>query len=247
MIFGLGLHVIVAIYFAIHALRHGQNLYWLFILFAFPMLGSVVYFFAIYLPELRQSRGAMVAKRAIRAAIDPGRALREARQAFDLTPTVDNRARLAAALLEAGNAQEAAEHYRACLAGPFANDPKFLTGYAQASLAADAPADARAALIQLFEKAGEARRQPLPALLYARALAASQDAGTREAFEIAITVATDAEAKCRYADWLSTQADAADQQRAKALYADILNDSRHWHSHAKAMNKEWLKRAEAAR
>ena len=28
----------------------------LFILFAFPLLGSVVYFFAIYLPEMRHSR-----------------------------------------------------------------------------------------------------------------------------------------------------------------------------------------------
>ena len=53
---GIGFHVIVAIYFAVHAVRTRQNIYWLLILFAFPMLGSVVYFFAIYLPNLRQSR-----------------------------------------------------------------------------------------------------------------------------------------------------------------------------------------------
>lgn len=39
---GLGLHFLVAIYFAVHALRSGQGLYWLFILFSFPILGSVV-------------------------------------------------------------------------------------------------------------------------------------------------------------------------------------------------------------
>jgi hypothetical protein len=247
MIFGMGLHVIVAIYFAIHALRNGQNLYWLLILLAFPFLGSVVYFFAIYLPELRQSRGAVVAKRAIRQAVDPNRGLREARSAFDLTPTVDNRARLAAALLDSGEAREAAEHYRACLAGPFAKDPKFLTGLAEASLAAGDAATAKDALAQLFTVAGEHQRLPQPALLYARTLATLNDGGTRDAFEQALTVATDAEAKCRYADWLSTQADETDRTRAKALYAEIVSDSRHWHSHARAMNKEWLKRAEAAR
>lgn len=57
---GIGFHVIVALFFAVHAVRTHQNLYWLFILFAFPLLGSVAYFFAIYLPELRYSRGARV-------------------------------------------------------------------------------------------------------------------------------------------------------------------------------------------
>jgi len=38
--FGIGLHVIVAIYFAVHAIRSRQNFYWLFILFAFPMVTS---------------------------------------------------------------------------------------------------------------------------------------------------------------------------------------------------------------
>ena len=30
------LHIAVAIFFAIHAVRHGRNNYWLFILLAFP-------------------------------------------------------------------------------------------------------------------------------------------------------------------------------------------------------------------
>lgn len=246
MFFGFGLHVLVAIYFAIHVIRRGQNMYWLFILFAFPLLGSVVYFFAIYMPELRHSRGAMVAKRAIRSAVDPGRELREARRAFDMTPTVDNRARLAAALLDAGEAAQAVEHYRACLAGPFAGDTKFLNGLAQASLAANDPASAIQALEQLFAKQADMRRQAIPALAYARALAAQGAAGTREAFEQAVTCATDAEAKCRYADWLAATGQAADTAQAQAYYQDIVRDSRHWHSHAKSVNKEWLRKAQSS-
>lgn len=41
-IIGLGLHVLIAIYFAAHAVRTGQDKYWLWILFAFPLLGSLV-------------------------------------------------------------------------------------------------------------------------------------------------------------------------------------------------------------
>ena len=44
---GIGFHVIVALFFAVHAVRTHQNLYWLFILFSFPLLGSVAYFFAM--------------------------------------------------------------------------------------------------------------------------------------------------------------------------------------------------------
>lgn len=42
----VGLHIILALFFAIHAVRNGQPLFWLIILFSFPFLGSVVYFLA---------------------------------------------------------------------------------------------------------------------------------------------------------------------------------------------------------
>ena len=49
----LGLSFLIAIYFAIHAVRTGQDRYWLFIMFSFPFLGSAVYFFAFFsLPVL---------------------------------------------------------------------------------------------------------------------------------------------------------------------------------------------------
>lgn len=116
--FGIGLHVIVAIFFAVHAVRTHQNMYWLLLLFIFPGLGSIVYFFAIYLPSLRQTRGARAAGRAIKQIVDPGRAVREAREAFDRAPTVDHRMRLGAALLDAGQAPEALQHYEAAASGP---------------------------------------------------------------------------------------------------------------------------------
>ncbi|MBL8508544.1 hypothetical protein [Chitinimonas sp. JJ19] len=245
-ILGLGLHVIVALYFGIHAIRNRQNMYWLMILFMFPLLGSIVYFFAIYLPELRYSRGGQVAKKVIKQLVDPNRELREARQAFDLTPTLDKRLRLAAALMETAAVAEALQHYQEAAQGPFARDPAVLAGLARAQFDNALYAPAAASLQTLFEVQPDSRRQPAPALLHARTLAALGQESARDAFEAALVVASDPEPKCRYADWLSGHDHPADQARASHLYQEIVLDSRHWHSHAKSLNKQWLQQAQAA-
>jgi hypothetical protein len=243
---GIGLHVIVAIYFAVHAVRNRQNIYWLLLLFAFPLLGSVVYFFAVYLPSLNQSRGARVATRAITQLVDPNRAIREARANFDRAPTVEHRMRLGAALLAAGNASEALEHYQAAANGPFANDPALLLGLAQAQFALGNHAAAQASLASLFATSPRARQQPEPALLHARTLAALRAPGTQAAFEQALACASDAAPRCLFADWLAGQSDESAHQRANTLYEEIAHDARHWPRHAREHNREWLQRAQAA-
>jgi hypothetical protein len=244
--FGIGIHVIIAIFFAVHAVRSGQGMYWLFILFAFPMLGSVAYLFAIYLPSLRQSRGARVATRAIAQFVDPNRAVREARADFDRAPTVQHRMRLGAALLAAGNAGEALEHYQAAANGPFANDPTLLLGLAQAQFSVGSHAAADTTLSSLFAANPQARRQSEPALLYARTLSALGAPGTRAAFEQSLTCASDAAPRCLFGDWLMRQTDEADHRRAISLYAEIAHDAKHWPRHAREHNREWLQRAQAA-
>ena len=243
---GIGLHVIVAIFFAVHAVRTHQNMYWLLLLFVFPGLGSIVYFFAIYLPGLRQTRGERAATRAITQIVDPNRAVREAREAFDRAPTVDHRMRLGAALLDAGDAGEALEHYQAAANGPFASDPALLEGLARAQLATGRHADAQITLEKLFAANPQARGQSDPSLLYARALAVQGAPGTREAFERALACASDVAARCLFADWLAKQPDAADRERAKSLYSEIVHDARHWPRHAREHNREWLQRAQTA-
>jgi hypothetical protein len=245
-IFGISLYVIIALFFAVHAMRNQQNMYWLLILFLFPGLGSLVYFFVVYLPSLRQSRGARTATRAISQLVDPNRAVREARTDFDRAPTVAHRMRLGAALLDAGNAAEALEHYRAAASGPFSSDPALLQGLARAQFATGDAAAAQVTLEQLFDAQPLARRQPEPALLYARALATIGAPGTRAAFETALASASDAAPRCLFADWLTAQPDDADRRRARELYAEIVHDAKHWPRHAREHNSEWLQRAQAA-
>jgi len=244
--FGIGLHVIVALFFAVHVVRTHQNMYWLLLLFAFPLLGSLVYLFAIYLPSLRESRGGRAATRAISQLVDPNRAVREARVNFDRAPTVEHRMRLGAALLEAGQAGEALEHYQAAANGPFATDPALLLGLAKAQFSVGQHAAGEASLVRLFDANPQARQQPEPALLYARTLAALDAPGTRAAFEQSLACASYAAPRCLFADWLVKQGDEADRQRAISLYADIAQDAKHWPRHAREHNREWLQRAQAA-
>jgi hypothetical protein len=119
---GIGLYLIIAIFFAIHAIKTGQQLYWLIVLFTFPLLGSVVYFFAIYLLNSKLERKAMKTFHSAVQSLDPGRELREATAAFEYSNTAQNRLRLADALAHSGDAQAAAVHYEACLSGVFADD-----------------------------------------------------------------------------------------------------------------------------
>src|SRR4051812_20157116 len=167
---GLGLHLLVAVFFAVHALRSGQNMYWLIILFSFPLLGSIVYFVVVYLPNSRLERGARKAVARAARALDPGRELREARAALDDTPTAQNLMRLAAALLEAGQPDEAVTQYQACLKGPFANDPEIRFGAARALLAAGHPAGA-AGHLQFIRGSQPEYRAERVSLLLAECLA----------------------------------------------------------------------------
>ncbi len=123
-ILGIGLHLLIAICCAVHAIRSGQDRYWLFILFMFPLLGSLVYAIAILLPEFSQSRGARRAVRGLRQAIDPTRELRTAQGAYSDSPTVENILRLADALTESGQARQAVPFYQSALTGIYAQDPK---------------------------------------------------------------------------------------------------------------------------
>jgi len=242
-----GLHVIVALFFAVHVVRSNQNTYWLMVLFAFPLLGSVVYFIAIYLPEMRQSRHGRAASRAVTRLIDPHRAVREARTALEAAPTVQNRLRLGEALLQAGDAKEAREHFEHAATGPFASDPALLMNLARARLATSDAAGAQAALETLFGERPDERRQSAPALLYAQAMSADGAPQTRAAFEQALACADDAAARCLYGEWLLAQGNDADRQRALALFDDILADAKHWPRHARDHNRQWLQRAQAAK
>ena len=240
---GLGLHVLVALFFAVHAVRHGQPLYWLIILFSFPGLGSVVYFFAIYMPSSRIQHNVNKTVATAARLLDPGRELREAQTAFDLTPTAQNQLRLAAALLEAGSANEAATHYEACLKGPFASDPQIRLGAARARLECNHPDTA----IELLEaiRASDAKAYPEQvSLLLAKAYTrCGRTADAQTELASAVSQFGTVDVRAEYAIWAL---DNGDHATAKQQYQEIANTVRYWSKHTRKMNRPLLDRLETA-
>jgi len=242
-ILGIGLHVLVAIFFAVHAVRSRQQMYWLMILFMFPLLGSVVYFFGVYLPDSRLRHGARKVVSGAVKALDPTRELRAARDAFDFTPTAQNRMRLAAAQLEAGDALEAAQTYEACLQGPFAADLDIRLGAARANLACGRHAAAREHL-EFVRRTAPHFRPEQTGLLLAQALAGSghSDAARAE-FEAVVNRHGSFEAKAEFAIWA---AGAREYQLAHRLQNELQSTMDHWNRHTHAINLPLIRRLESA-
>lgn len=246
-IFGIGIHVIVALFFAIHAMRTGRNMYWLFILFAFPLLGSIVYFFVEYLPGSRVNRGfnkgfSKAGSVAI-GLVDPSRELRDARKAYDLSPSVQNRMRLAKALLARGETHESIAHFDACLSGPFAKDPELLFAAASAKLD-DGQVKQALELAQSLRAVTPDTSAERASLLLARAYAANGDnAAAKAEFEAAVARHGSIEAKAQYGIWA---ADAKDLDTAQQVLDDIARDERHWNGYARANNKPLMQQLERA-
>ena len=241
---GVGLHVLVALFFAIHAIRTGQPMYWLMILFMFPLLGSIVYFAAIYLPGSRLERGARRTVVAAARSLDPGRDLREARAALEATPTAQNHMRLAQALLEAGQPAEAATAFETCLKGPFASDAEIKFGAARAWLESGQAGRAVTHLQAIRNEQPGFRADQL-SLLLARALAADgQQEQARAEFEQGLQRFGGFEAHAEYAIWALQR---GEQALADKLQAEIYKISRSWNRHTRELNAELLRRLQAAR
>lgn len=238
-IFGVGLHILIALFFAIHVVRSGQQMYWLIILFSFPLLGSLVYFVAIYLPNSRLQHGARKTVAAVAKSLDPDRELREARAAFEYTPTAQNQMRLARALLEAGAAEEAAINYQACLQGPFANDLEIKFCAARAFVESGRYAAAIDHLETIRTRDSQFRPEQI-GLLYARALAgAGRTAEAKLAFQDANIRFGSFEVKVEFAIWAAHSGDLA---LAASLRRELDQTIARWDKHTRLFNMSLIKR-----
>jgi hypothetical protein len=235
--FGIGLHVLVAVLFAIHAVRNNQPLYWLFILFFFPLLGSIVYGVAVWLPEMRSHRGVRRAGSKVKQLLDPGRELREATEANQLSPSVGNQLRLAEALLEGGRAGEAVAHYQLALQGLYAGDPDIQSRLAKALLESGRPADARELLDRVIAQNPKFRSPPAH-LTYARAVAACGDREkAHEEYGVLTGYYPGLEARARYAALLQ---EWGDTEGARKLAAESLRDAQRLPAHTRGNEREWI-------
>lgn len=242
-ILGIGLHVIVAILFAVHALRTGQERWWLLVLFVFPLFGSLIYGVTVFLPEISRSRGGRRVVRGLRDTLDPGRELREAQAEFEHSATIANRTRVADALCGAGRLDDAIAAYREALRGVHSDDPDLQVKLARALLDNGESAAARDLLESLIARQPDFK-SPQGHLIYARALAASGERDkAREEFDALIGYFAGIEARARYVEVLESW---GDQAAAAELVTESLRHIKHMPSSSRRLNEEWIRQLKQA-
>ncbi|MCA1248674.1 hypothetical protein [Massilia sp. MS-15] len=203
-------------------------MFWLLILFSFPLLGSLVYF--------GQAR---LAGQALQKKRDPDREVREARAAFNLTPTAHNQMRLAAALLDSGQTAQ----YDACLQGPFAGDAGVILGAARAKVAHGQPAEAIRLLAPLQQRQPGYRPEQV-GLVLGRAHAASgqQEQAGAQFMSVAERFGS-IEARVELALWALANRDEAVAQRE---LKEIEHARRHMTQYTLDTHRDLFRRLDAA-
>lgn len=221
----------------VHVVKTGRSFLWIYVLLFLPGLGVLAYVAVEIMPGLLRSRGARNFGSSAVGALDPGRELRNRRQALEEADTVDNRRLLAEALVAAGHHAEAMELYRGILTGIHADDPGMLMGMARAAYGLGQYELALATVTELGEtnpryQAAEAQ------LLRAMALEGlGRDDEAAADYAELVTHASGEEVRCRYALLLQRH---GDQAGAKALFDEILARSRRSPRHYRSHEREWI-------
>ena len=165
----IGLSLIIQIAFAIHVVKTGREIYWVYIIMFLPGIGAGLYFFTQVLPDLGQSRTINTAKNSLIKAIDPQRELRKRKQQLALANTLDNKLKLAEECFDANMITDAIELFQVCLKGVGEGDPNIMVKLANAYFANQ---DYEMAMQTLDEtiKLNPNYNSPDGHLLYARSL-----------------------------------------------------------------------------
>ncbi len=236
------LHFAVAIFFAIHAVRSGQGLYWVFILLMFPLLGSLVYCFAIWMPEMSQSRGARKALRTVKHALQPTRELQDAKLALEQSDSLRNRLALGDALMAQKQWPAALEQFEAALARD-GDAPDVQARVAEASLWTGGAARALALTDALLARTPPFRLNDVP-LSRARALAAlDRRDESRSTFMALLDETESLEVAAHYAEWLKVWGDFA---AVRELRDEALRRYEGMPKHSRELHREAIGRIRAA-
>lgn len=231
--FSLALQILCAI----HVVRSGRPLYWVWLLIIGSYLAVAVYVLVAVLPDLRNDpRGRKVAKHVLRT-LDPERQRRHIQQRLDVADTVDNRRALAEECLRLGDYANAADLYRSILKGLYATDPLFMLGLARAQVGLKDFAAARSTLDALIQ-ANPQFRSTDGHLLYAHCLEelGEHDAALHE-YETLSRSYPGEQARFRYGALLKKRERFDD---AQSVFQDMLKRAKAAPRYYRRKEQEWI-------
>ncbi|TDK26098.1 tetratricopeptide repeat protein [Luteimonas aestuarii] len=236
------LSILLQVGCAVHVVRTGRPMYWIFILLIGSYIAVLIYLIAEVLPELGNSRHARRAASGLRDRIDPDRGRRRAADRLEVSDTVDNRRELAEQSLRRGDPAKALELYRASLKGLYADDPHLMLGMARAQFALGMPRDARATIEALIAARPDFHSYD-GHLLYARAMADGGDTTAALAeYDTLVPAYPGEEARVRHGLLLKR---VGEQARAERQFRDVLRRAELSTRHYRDEQREWIAIAKA--
>ena len=134
--------IAVQVLSAVHCIRAGKP-GWLVIIVFFPMIGSLVYFFVEYLPEIRARNTLEATAQRVKARINPAAEIQRLEDQVAISNSLNNRMELARGYRRVGRVDDAIRIYRESLVGLYADDPRLLYELATACHASGQLAEAR--------------------------------------------------------------------------------------------------------
>lgn len=219
--------------FAVHAIKRGHDWGWVFIIIVFPLVGCLIYFFAVMLPELRGGRAAF----ALGGALDPNRDLRFHSRALSVADTVENRINLASALRARGRPAEAIPLYRDSMTGPHKDDPRLLLDLASACIEADEFKTAKETLERLADVNPNHKPEERQFLLAQALEALGEMAPALAAYSEAIKRWVGPAAKCRYALLLKR---SGEFEKARNIFQEVITTAQISPRHFTRIHKDWI-------
>jgi hypothetical protein len=229
--------IALQVFCAIHVVRSGRPLYWIWLLVIGSYIAVIAYALIAIIPDMRNDpRSRSVAKNVLNR-IDPERQRRHIRERLEMADTTDNRRALAEECLRLGDYTNAAELFQSILKGLYATEPFFMLGLAQAQAGNSDYAAARATLDALIE-AHPTYRSSDGHLLYARCLEeiGDQEAALKE-YEVLARSYPGEQARLRYATLLRKQ-ERLDESRQ--VLTDMLKRAKLAPRYYRRKESEWL-------
>ncbi len=233
--------LIVQVILIIHVLRTGRPIYWVFIIFFLPALGSLAYFIIEVLPELSQSYAARRAVRGIHKTLDPNAGIRRKQREHEIIGSVDSTRHLAGELTRGGRFEEAIGLYTNALTGIYEDDPDLLLGLAEAQFGNTNFSLAKATLEKLFAENPQYKSAEAD-LLMARSLEELGELGAaKQAYASVTAHFAGAEARLRYGQLLEKidKRELALEQYTELLQAAVIAPR-----HYRRAQRQWLDSAQ---
>ena len=154
---------------AVHVIRTGRPMMWLYLIVLLPVAGSIAYLVVELLPELGHSRAAREVAKDLKSVVDPDADLRELVANLERVDSVGNRLALAREFLRRERHDDARRLLEESLTGVHEDDPAILLALAEARFGLKDFAGTCEVLDRL-RTAHPDLRSPEGHLLYARAL-----------------------------------------------------------------------------